>query len=84
MGEILQMEGSTSALDASTMTRLETPIFRWLTSIDMLCTLRSASLAPELPLPRQSAIDIAMVRVPMDDFVRQLASLKASRDREKA
>lgn len=84
MEQILQMERFTSATHASNMTQLETPLFRWFTSINMLCALRAASLAPELPLPKQSAIDIAMVRVPMDEFVRQQERTRESFEPEQA
>jgi hypothetical protein len=78
MDEILRMERFARAFDAPDMSRLEGALFKWLTSIDMLVEERNSTLARELPLPEYSAIDAAMIKVPMDDFIRQHEDFKRS------
>lgn len=78
MDEILRMERFGRAFDAPNMARLEGGLSRWLTSIHMLVTLRSSSLAPELPVPEQSAVNTDVVKVPMDSFIRQHEEFKKS------
>lgn len=71
MDEIERMERFGRAFSASNMQRLDAPIFRWLTSIDMMRTVRAQQVAPERPLPESSPLDSEMVHVPMDDFIKQ-------------
>jgi hypothetical protein len=71
MDEVLLMERFGRAFNAPNLKLLEEPLIRWLTNVHRLSILRSSSLAPELPLPEQSALETEMVKVPMDDFIRQ-------------
>lgn len=82
MEEILRMERFARTFDAPDMSRLEGPLFKWLTSIEMLVDERRKSLAPELPLPEQSALDTATIKVPLDDFIRQHEDFKKSLEPE--
>lgn len=82
MDEILRMERFARAFDAPDMSRLEGPLFRWLTSIHMLVAERNESLARELPLPEHSALDAARIKVPIDDFIRQREEFKRSLEPE--
>ena len=78
MDEILRMERFARAFDAPDMSRLEGPLFKWLTSIHMLVEERKKSLARELPLPEHSTLDSARTKVPLDDFIRQHEDFKRS------
>lgn len=51
--------------------RLDSPVFKWLTSISMLRTIRSTSLAPNVPMPKRSALNSGRILVPFDDFISQ-------------
>lgn len=77
MAEILRMERFARAFDAPDMSRLESPLFKWLTSIDMLVEERKTSIARDLPTPKRSALD-AGTMVPMDDFIGQHEQFKRS------
>lgn len=82
MDAVLLMERIARAYDEPNMSRLEKPMFKWLTSIHMLSTLRSTSLAPERALPQLSAVYAATVMVPLDDFVRQREEFNKSLEPE--
>lgn len=82
MDAVRRMERFARAFDAPDMSRLEGPLFDWLTSIDMLSEERKKSLAPELPLPEHSGLDAAGIKIPMDDFIRQREEFRSSLEPE--
>lgn len=78
MESIARMERFGRTFNATDMKRLESPIFRWLTSVEMVRELRSSTIAPDRPLPARSALEAGMVHVPMDDFIKQREELERS------
>lgn len=78
MDAVLRTERLARAFKAPDMSRLDAPLFDWLTSVDMLVSERKESIAPQMPLPEHSALDAATIKVPMDDFIRQHKDFKNS------
>jgi hypothetical protein len=78
MDEIVRMEKFGRAFDAPDMKRLEAPLLRWLTSIDMVRDIRARRIAPKRPLPERSVLDAGMLHIPMDDAIKQHEDLKRS------
>ncbi|MDX6299606.1 MAG: hypothetical protein QOF53_820 [Nocardioidaceae bacterium] len=76
MDEISRMERLSRAFHASDMSRLERPVFRWLTSIEMVRDIRAHQIAPERPVPKHSPLEAGMVHVPLDDFIKQREGLE--------
>ena len=71
MDEILRMARFNRAFEHESMSDLEESIFRWLTSLHMLHSIRSRAFATSVDVPRHSAIDRSGVKVPMADFILQ-------------
>lgn len=67
----IQMHHPPAGGAPSSMKRLTDPLSKWLTSIDMLVTVRASSLARELPLPERTAASSAgSFRIPMEQYPR--------------
>jgi hypothetical protein len=75
MDEIARMERLGRAFNSPDMKRLEGPLFRWLTSIEMVRDVRARLVAANRPLPKRSVLDAGMLHVPVDDFIRQREDL---------
>jgi hypothetical protein len=78
MEEIVRLERFVRTFGATDIKRLESPIFRWLRSIEMVRSIRSKQIAPRRPLPERSVLDAGKVHVPMDDFIKQREDLERS------
>jgi hypothetical protein len=76
MDEILRLERFSRAFDAPDLSRLEDALFRWLTSVHMLYSLRSGAIAPDIETPQPSPLDSGKVHIPMADLIRQHEELK--------
>lgn len=76
LDEILRMERFSRAFAAQDMSRPEGPIFRWLSSLHMLHSIRSSAFATNVDVPKHSALAQGRVKVPMDDLIRQHENLK--------
>ena len=76
MDQVLRMERFGRAAGIQTMSRLEDPLSRWLTSIDIVREFRLRRIAPARPLPKLSALEEGQVHVPIDEVVRQFEEMK--------
>jgi hypothetical protein len=76
MDELMRMERFCRVTEAPDMSRLEGSVFRWLSSLHMLHSIRTSAVAPSVAAPKRSQLSHGSVKVPLDDFIRQHEGLK--------
>jgi hypothetical protein len=76
MDELMRMERFSRVTEAPDMSRLESSVFRWLSSLHMLHSIRTSAFAPNVAAPKRSPLNQGSIKVPMDDFIRQHEDFK--------